>query len=75
MVATGVADGGGPVPRSGLGEDAVDVGLDRVIAQVKPLGYLRVGQAGADQGEDFRLALCQAVGRCGPARIGWPWNQ
>src|ERR1035438_1874985 len=35
VVAVGVADGGGPVPRSGFGEDPVYVGLDRVVAKVQ----------------------------------------
>src|SRR5580700_4170579 len=72
VVAARVADSGDPVPRSGLGEYAVYMGLDRVIAQVKTLGDLRIGQAAADQGEDFHLAVRQAVRRRRTARIGGP---
>ena len=65
-VALGIADGGHPVPCPRLGEDPVDVGLDRVAAQEQAFGDFGVGQVLGDQTEDLHPALGQAVrqGRC-----------
>src|SRR5215471_4022550 len=52
-----VADGGGPVPGPGLGEDPVDVGLDRVVAEEQLRGDLGVGHPAGDEPEDLDLAL------------------
>src|SRR5262252_4302238 len=73
VVAVRVADGGGPVPGPGLGEDPVDVGLDRVAAQEQLRGDLRVVQPTGDEAEDLDLALGQAVG--GRCRPGLRWRR
>jgi hypothetical protein len=64
-MALRIAERGDPVARAGLGEDAVDVGLDRVVAEEQAVGDLAVGQALGDQAEDLYLALGQAVRRTG----------
>src|SRR5579859_3858793 len=43
-VLVGVPDGLGPVAGAGLGEDPVDVGLDRGVAEVEALADLGVAQ-------------------------------
>jgi hypothetical protein len=47
-----VAERGGPVGRAGLGEDTVDVALDRVRAEIKRSGDLGVSPAPGHQRQD-----------------------
>src|ERR1700722_8623916 len=50
-----------PAGRSGLFEDAIDVGLDGVAAEEEGGGDGRVAHAAGDHGEDLRLAPCEPV--------------
>src|ERR1700722_19836452 len=56
-----VAERGRPVGRTGLGEDTVDVALDRVRTEVEGCGNLRVGPAPGHQGQDLCFPLREAV--------------
>jgi hypothetical protein len=61
-VAVRVLDrGGGAVAGPGLGEDPIDVRLDRVGAQEQPGGDLGVGQALGDKAQDLDLAFGEPV--------------
>src|SRR5215469_8263381 len=63
VVLAGVADGGGPVGGAGLGEDAVDVALDGVSAQVQVAGDVGVGSPSGDHGQYFRFPFGEPVGK------------
>lgn len=52
-----------------LGEDAVDVGLDRNLADVEPGCDVLVREPGADQRQDFALAFGEPIGQRAP----YPW--
>ena len=62
-VGVGVDDGLGAVAGADLGEDVVDVALDRGGGDHEALGDLGVGQALGDQGQDLDLARGEVVGR------------
>jgi len=62
LVVMGVADGGGAVGGSCLGEDAVDVGFHGVGAEVQLGGDVGVGLALGDHGQDLGFPLGQPVG-------------
>ena len=70
VMLAGVADRRGPVPGSGFGEDPVDMGLDRVVAQVQAPGDLRIGLAVEHEHGELELASGQRLERRsgGPAR-------
>ena len=72
-VRVGVDDGLRAVAGADLGEDVVDVALDRRGADHEPLGDLGVGQALGDQAEHLDLARGEVVGQLGAARPArWP---
>src|SRR5580704_17204413 len=71
-VLVGVPDGLRAVPDAGLGEDPVDVGLHRGVAEVEALGDLGVAQYRGEQAEDFGLADGEPVGRSAGAGAGTP---
>src|SRR5580700_10878742 len=60
-VGVGVASGLGAVTRACRGEDAVDVGLDRRLADEQGAGDLPVGLAGRDEAQHLGLARRQLV--------------
>src|SRR5580765_5700524 len=62
-VLVGVVDGLGAVAGAGLCEDVVDVGFDRGVAEDQLAGDLEVGQAGADEGQDFGFSGGERVGQ------------
>ena len=55
-MGVGVAGGLGAVTRAGLGEDTVDVGLDRRLREHERVGDLRVGEPARDGQQDLALA-------------------
>ena len=54
-------DGLGAVAEADLGEEVVDVGLDRGLADEQLPRDLRVGQPGGDEGQDLGLALGETI--------------
>jgi hypothetical protein len=62
VLVDGVADGGCPVRGAGLGEDPVDVALDRVGADVELGGDAGVGHASCHHRQDFCFPSGEAVG-------------
>src|SRR5262249_57297009 len=60
-VLAGVPDGLGPIARARLGEDPVDVGLDRGVAQEQALGDLGVAQARREKGQHLGLTRGEPV--------------
>src|SRR5580693_853259 len=63
MVVAGVADRGGAVGRSGLGEDPVDVAFDGLSTDVELGCDVGVRHSPGHHGEDLGLAQGQAVGQ------------
>ena len=62
VLVEGVADGSRPVRGAGLGEDPVDVALDRVGAEVELGGDAGVGHAPCHHRQDFCFSSGEAVG-------------
>jgi hypothetical protein len=73
VVLVSVGDGLGAVAASGLGQQVIDVALDRAFANRKALGDLGVGQARGDKGEDFGFARGEPGGK--PVRRSWSWRE
>src|SRR6185437_13010120 len=78
-VLVGEGDGLGAVASVDLGEQVVDVALDRAFADDKALGDLGVGQAGRDEGQHLGFPGGESgwERRDRPARVGrrWPGPQ
>src|SRR5262249_61748117 len=55
-----------------LGQYPADVRFDRALAEVRPLGDLRIGQAAGDQREHLALARGEHFEHAGPWAVGWP---
>ena len=70
--AIGVGDRLGAVRGPDLGEEIVDVGLDRGLTDEQAAGDLGVGLAAGDEAQDLGLPRGQPVGQSPSGRPGAP---